>query len=370
MNILLTTETLYPSQIGGPSNTIYWHAKALENENINVTIIATSRGIEEKHHIETDKWLHFNYGDVIYCKSRLSSFYEVFKSYNKYDLVHLSSLFYFPSLFTAIYSFLRGKRFIWSPRGECSTDALKFSSWKKKPVLRIIKAISKNALFHATSAKEALEIKNLFGDVEIIEIPNYLYFENRLSIPVKHQLLFIGRIHPIKALENLIKGFAISNQLLLHNFTLEIVGGSKGQENYLESLKRLVGELNLNERVQFIDHIDGDAKMKKMAESYCLILPSHTENFGNVVIEALNQGTPVIASKNTPWGLLEEYSAGLHVPNGPEDIAMAINTIIGMNDVDYNKMRNNAYYLCSDKFSIADNIGKWITVYDSTYAKN
>jgi glycosyltransferase involved in cell wall biosynthesis len=369
MNILLITELLYPSQIGGPSNTIYWHAKALVSQNIDVSTIATAQGVEEKHNILIDKWISTNYGEVIYCKSRLGAFYQALKNYNKYDIVHLSSLFYYPSILIAVYSFLKGRSFVWSPRGECSPEALKFSSWKKRPALKIIKFISKSIFFHSTSAKETTEIRHIFGNVKIVEIPNYLYLENKLETPVKQQLLFMGRIHPIKALENLINAFAVSNQLLLHNFDLQIIGGSKGQEEYYENLKNLIIELKLTARVKLIDHIDGTAKTTKLAESYCLILPSHTENFGNVVIEALNQGTPVIASKNTPWQLLDVDAAGMHVSNHPEELARAINAMIAQSDESYRQMRINAYNVCKDQFSITNNIYKWIKTYKSMSTK-
>lgn len=365
INVLLTTENLYPSQIGGPSNTIYWHAKALVNENLKVSTIATSQGIDPKHKIPIGKWVNFNYGEVIYCKSRFSAFIEVLKTYHKYDIIHLSSLFYYPSILVAIYSYFRGKKLVWSPRGECSNSALKFSSWKKKPILKIVKAVSKNVLFHSTSKKETADIRQVFGNVQIVEIQNFLYLEKRLLVPVKQQLLFMGRIHPIKALENLIRAFYISDKNLMHNFTLQIVGSSKGQEDYRSKLNKLVEELNLVQRIEFVEHIEGETKTIKLSESYCLILPSHSENFGNVVIEALNQGTPVIASKNTPWEILEAYSAGYHVSNDPVDIANAIISIINTNNSDYLALRDNAYNLCKDKFSINNNIGKWITIYNS-----
>ena len=53
-------------------------------------------------------------------------------------------------------------------------------------------------------------------------------------------------------------------------------------------------------------------------------MPSHNENFGNVVVESLSQGTPVIASTGTPWKILEKYHAGYWIKNNPENIAKKI----------------------------------------------
>ncbi|MBS1528302.1 MAG: glycosyltransferase, partial [Bacteroidetes bacterium] len=173
----------------------------------------------------------------------------------------------------------------------------------------------------------------------------------------------------IKALENLIRAFAISQQNLSGKYDLHIAGSAEGNEEYLEKLKELVVSLDLVDRVYFIDHIDGAAKQKELAESKCLILPSHTENFGNVVIEALNQGTPVIASANTPWQVLESRSAGYHVSNEPNELAKAINDLTDQRDADYAEMRINAYNLCRDQFSITDNIYKWTDIYNNLYNK-
>ena len=55
--------------------------------------------------------------------------------------------------------------------------------------------------------------------------------------------------------------------------------------------------------------MDGEEKNKVIASNMALVLPSKSENFGNVVLEALAQGTPVIASKNTPWQILDLKNA-------------------------------------------------------------
>ena len=363
MNILLVTNSFYPSQIGGPANTLYWHAKALNDKGFNVTVITTTLGIKERHNIKADQWLTSENYKIIYCKSRLRAVYEAYKCYNKFDVIHLSSIFFYPSIAVGFFCFLSNKNVFWSPRGECSSMALIYSVWKKKPVLQFLKIISKKTLFHATSSKETEEIKKVFSFAKIIEIPNYLYLEKVYKEKVKRQLLFVGRVHPIKALENLFIATTLSAEFLANHFTLQIVGSAPFQEDYLEKLKEFVKELKMEDRIQFLGHIDGVEKDIKYAESYCLMLPSHTENFGNVVIESLNQGTPVIASKNTPWEILEKYGAGMHVSNQPDELAKAINKIISLSDGCYELTRANAYKLCKEQFSIEDNIKKWTDVY-------
>jgi glycosyltransferase involved in cell wall biosynthesis len=106
------------------------------------------------------------------------------------------------------------------------------------------------------------------------------------------------------------------------------------------------------------------------AKAYALILPSETENFGNVVVEALNHGTPVIASKGTPWSILETYNAGYHCSNDPELLSKAIDKLLSLSHIDYNEMSANSIKLVEDKFDVNSNILKWITVYKQVLNEN
>ena len=60
-----------------------------------------------------------------------------------------------------------------------------------------------------------------------------------------------------------------------------------------------------------------------------LILPSFTENFGGVVIDALAHGKPVIASKFTPWKVLGDEGCGWWVENAPESLAATLREACG-----------------------------------------
>jgi len=368
MNVFLSTGSFYPAQTGGPCNSLYWHAKALVENNVAVTILTTSRGISEHSAVPFDKWINNGFGEIRYCSNRFKAFINSINAIKQADIIHLSSLFYYPSFLLATYLYLTGRTWIWSPRGECSADALHYSSLKKKVVLKIINRIKGRVVFHSTSPKETEEIQAVFGNVKVIEFPNYCALEDQIEVEIKKQILYMGRIHPIKAIENLIEAIALSEEFHAKGFSLKIVGKCAPEHmNYLTQLKELVKKHGLTEKVHFAGHLTGEEKSRAYAESYCLVLPSHTENFGNVIMEALNFGTPVIASKNTPWGILEDFSAGYHVPNQAGNLAHALDQIIGMPSEAYYLMRKNAAQLCEQHFSINNNIGKWISVYKSNF---
>jgi len=374
MRIYFPIGAFYPSQIGGPCNTLFWHTCALKSNGMNVDITTTSLGLKDGE-VELDKILEKECGLVYYGSSQSVSgniIKQIVSGLRSADIIHLNSLFNTLSVISFFYikTFLPKKKIIWSVRGELSPNALKFSRLKKIPLLFLYKKTTKNVLFHSTSEKETTEIKSVYGDVKTVEIPNFIEPSKRRDDPTKKQFLYLGRIHRIKAIQKMIEGFSISKQFMNSDFKLIIVGKHEERHSdYYEEILKLVITKNLQDKIEFRGHLTGDDKEKVYAESYTLILPSETENFGNVVIESLNQGTPVIASKGTPWVILEKYQCGFHINNTPEEIADTIDMMIDLPQDIYEKMRENSVSLVDQEFNINTQINKWINIYKNENSK-
>lgn len=316
--------------------------------------------------VPVDKWLETEYGLIKYCSTRwhqlpVKLLWDSAKAIRHNDCIHLNSIFYFPSVILAIISLFYKKPIVWSCRGNLEPAAMKISKWKKNPIIILIRYLlsSKLITFHATSASEVAQLKYYLGKaVKVVEIPNYM------ELPVCHPrketnpyLLFVGRIHPIKGLDNLIKALPLSTKFMRSEGKLLLVG--EGAAGYKKYLFEIVKSLGLTHRVLFYGHIEGEEKEILFANAYCSILPSHAENFGNVVIESLAQGTPVIASKGTPWVLVEETKSGRWVNNTPEELAGAIDYFWGLPPNIYDVYRNNALQLAKNNFDIHRNVGTW-----------
>lgn len=367
MKILFPIGSFYPAQLGGPSNTIYWIAKALKKCGAHPIVVSTDHGTSG---LLTNEWKELDCGNVIYISVRNHllnpmHIYNCLHSSRKADIIHLTSLFYPPSFITGLFSSITNQKVIWSPRGELSPIALQFSTVKKKLFLKIISQIKNKVVFHATSEQEVKDIQSIFGTVKIIRIPNYM------ELPVKKRrnnkgspfFLYVGRIHPIKALDNLLQSLAESKLFRQSGYRL-LVGGDANNE-YGSYLQQLVIELNLEGQVLFLGTVKGELKEQLFADADFFFLPSHSENFGNVVIESLAQGTPVIAGLGTPWQILQEENAGYWVSNEPERLAIAIDEILALKHSDYIAMRKNAYRLASERFDIYKNINVWLDAYKS-----
>jgi len=81
--------------------------------------------------------------------------------------------------------------------------------------------------------------------------------------------------------------------------------------------------------------VQDERKEALFAEADMLVVPSHTENFGNVVVEALARGVPVLVSTGTPWKRVDDFGCGLWVDNKPETLAAAITRMseMGLDDM-------------------------------------
>jgi len=375
MKILFPIGAFYPSQIGGPCNTVYWHTCALTKNNIDISVITTSLGIKEGDVIE-NKELPSECGTIYYGRKtqlNLKTIKKAIEELSQNDIIHLNSLFNLLSILSFLFLklFLKNKKIIWSVRGELNENALRFSSWKKKPLLFLYKLLNINIVYHSTSAQETEVVRSMFPKNKIVEIPNLIAPLKRLGLLNHKNLLYVGRIHPIKSLHKIIQGLALSEVFMKSAFKFIIVGKQEERHNgYKEELVSLVDKLNLQKKVIFKGHLEGIEKEKVYAESYALILASETENFGNVVIEALNQGTPVIASKGTPWKILEDYNAGLHVLNNPETLSKAIDSLLSLKKKNYQQMRINSYKLVDENFKVDSQIHKWIDTYKSLLNEN
>lgn len=375
MKIYFPIGAFYPSQIGGPCNTLFWHTCALASKGIDVDITTTSIGIKPGV-VKHDKILEKECGKVYYGSASHISWdivKQIFAGVRSADVVHLNSLFHIISIISFFYTriFFPKKKIIWSVRGELSPNALNFSKIKKKPFLFLYKRSTKNILFHSTAEKETEEIRSVFGNVNIVEVPNFIQPSKRIEdATTKKQFLFVGRIHKIKALHKMIEGFSMSKLFMNSEYILAIVGKHEERHlDYYKELLELIISKNMQDKIQWKGHLTGEEKEKIYAESFAFILPSETENFGNVVLESLNQSIPVIASKKTPWSILEKYQCGFNIDNTPQSIAETIDKIMGMPEEQYQKMRENATLLVDEKFNIRTQIYNWLNIYKNENPK-
>ena len=131
----------------------------------------------------------------------------------------------------------------------------------------------------------------------------------------KRILLYLGRLHPKKGLDMLLRSFC---RIGTDNEFLMIAGPLDEKDRYQQNL--LAYSAN-RENILWTGMLEGNLKWEALREADALILPSHQENFGMVVAEALSVGTPVfLTDKVNLWREVETYGAGLVAKDRQEGI--------------------------------------------------
>ena len=293
--------------------------------------------------------------------------WEVFRECKNYDVVHIHSWWNIPVMFSVFLCWLRGVKPVLSPRGTLSSFSFEKSNAGGKAIFHkyIGKFLLGKTTFHVTAEPEKEESKKLNPDVFVL--PNFIQLSNsdtKLSdqSPItNHQspirLLFLSRVHPKKNLEGLFEALAKIN----FDFKLKIVGG--GEAAYIQELKKLAADKNISGKIEWLGEIHGDAKFKIYAESDLFVLPSHNENFANVVIESLSAGTPVMVSDMV--GLHEyvsEKKLGWTCGTEAGNIASTLTAIFSEKEKLAKISERAASVVCTD-FSASKLVDKYVAQY-------
>jgi glycosyltransferase involved in cell wall biosynthesis len=243
-------------------------------------------------------------------------------------IVHTHGLWMLPNVYRTAEA-----AFVISPHGMLAPVALAFSP-RKKRLFRMVfqdQTLAAAALFHATAESEYDDIR-LFGLRQPVAI-----IPNGIDLPVpavaqrsSKTVLSLGRIHPKKALDLLIRAWA-GIEPTFPDWRLRIVGPDEGR--HAGELAGLVRTLGLTS-VSIEPPVFGADKTELMAGADVFVLPSHSENFGMTVAESLAVGVPVISSKGAPWAGLETHGCGWWIDHGPEAMTAMLQTALSLPDAE------------------------------------
>jgi glycosyltransferase involved in cell wall biosynthesis len=248
------------------------------------------------------------------------------------DIIHAHSLWTMPAICPGfVYSGTAAKLVI-SPHGTLAPRALQRSKWKKRLVWFAGQrtALRRADCFHATAENEAEDIRRLGFRQPIAVIPLGIDVPEDRSHPQRKDprpiLLYLGRLHPIKGIDLLIRAWA-RVQPAHPSWRLVIAGDDVTAPGYGAEMKTLVRELDASD-ITFVGAVYGAEKSQLYSQSDVFILPSHTENFGIVIAEALAHGLPVIASTGTPWAALEREECGWWINNDLNSLASCLDRVL------------------------------------------
>ncbi len=239
-----------------------------------------------------------------------------------------------------------GAKVVLSPHGMLAPWAMAHKRWKKILPWHLYQKgdVGKTDLIHVTASLETKWVRDLGFTNPIVEVPLGTDLPNvvaKFDNPIK-ELLFVGRIYPVKGLDLLIKAW---DSVDTTGWKLRLVGPD--QAGYMRTLKKMCRSTN----VEFTGPLYGEILKKAYAASRALILPSYTENFGAIVLDALSHGLPVLTSEATPWNFLQEKGCGWHFPLEVNALSEKLKVLFATSDDVLREMGARGRKLVEEKYT-------------------
>lgn len=244
-----------------------------------------------------------------------------------YDLLHLHSVFLWPTYAAARAAERARVPYVVSPRGMLVPELIRRkSALVKNAWIRFVEShtFRKSAGIHFTAEREWEDARQVPIPLPApFIVPNGIDLPPAASIPrLGDTLLFLGRINWKKGLDRLLAAAAVLP-------AVKVIIAGNDEEDLTPALRAQAERLGIADRVDFRGPVRGAAKEELLRTSTALVLPSLSENFGNVVLEAMAVEMPVIVTPEV--GLASDVAhagAGIVTSGLPEPMAAAIGGLL------------------------------------------
>jgi glycosyltransferase involved in cell wall biosynthesis len=242
------------------------------------------------------------------------------------DIVHGHGLWLMPNVQPAAVARRAGIPVVVSPRGMFGPEALAYSRWKKRLSWSLLqrRAVHGAACIHATSEQEYREVRAFGLRNPIALVANGVDVPDQLPQPrraeARRQVLSLGRLHPKKGLDRLLRAWA-RIEAGHPQWRLRLIGPDP--DGYGTVLRALADDLGIA-HVTIEPPLAGEARLVAYHDAGLFVLPTLNDNFASTVAESLAAGTPVIASTGSPWSGLEANGCGWWVEPSVDSLAEAL----------------------------------------------
>jgi len=267
------------------------------------------------------------------------------------DLIHIQSI-WLPFYHRVAKIALRFHiPYIMTPRG-CLEPWCIRRKWLKKTLAMMLfqkRDFQKAGCVLATSQMEADHIRTLGISVPVSVIPNgvnvdtYACRSDAEKSKIRKRIVVISRIDEKKGFDYLIKAWG-RLYLKYPDWSVSIIGD--GNVRYVKNLEILIRKNKLEKCVEILPPVYGHKKREMYISSSICVLPSHSENFGMSIAEAMACGLPVITTIHTPWLALNENDMGWCVDLTVDALVSAIDDALSIDsDELYEKGQKCSAYI-------------------------
>jgi glycosyltransferase involved in cell wall biosynthesis len=231
--------------------------------------------------------------------------------------------------------------------------------WGEYPVLRDAKAVLFTCEEERVLARQSFwlyscnEVVVTLGTASPTGDPEaqaQAFYDRFPHLRGKRLALFMGRVHPVKGCDLLIQAFA---KVLATHPDWHLIIAGPDQVGWQANLSSIAEELKVADRIIWAGTIKGDVKWGAFRASEILVLPSHQENFGVVVAEALACGVPaLISNKVNIWHEVQDDGAGIVAEDNLTGTCHLLESWLNAREQDKQRMREQARKCFEQRFEI------------------
>ena len=297
---------------GGPATAIVPMCRALMRQGIEVLLLTTNDGLRQdedgavsEHKGVPAIFFPSQVGESFKYSRPLANWLDT--NISHFDLAHIHAVFNHSSVAAAHVCRKAEVPYIVRPLGTLEPWSMAQKSLRKRLFWQVSgkKIMRRAAAVHYTTEAEKLSTERLLGlnHGKVVALgveANSTISRDELArhfpgLARERYVLVLSRLHPKKGLDVLIEVFLslIQTQRLGH-WRLVIAGD--GPPDYVLKLKVKAASSSQRDRILFTGWLDGEKKNAVLAGASLLALPSHQENFGLCVMEALSHSVPVLIS--------------------------------------------------------------------------
>lgn len=304
--------------------------------------------------VQPDQWTEFSGARVWYESRRRPNLLRmrVLVRDSKPDLIYLNSLFDLRfSIVPLLNARLSSRRVpvLLAPRGELAAGALALKRRKKQFFLTCWRLLRLHTFvgWHASNELETQDIRRVFGQGQALGVFEAMNVHKPAG-PGPRSGVSLTRTETLETLNHhLVPSFVFFSRIVAKKnlvgllralpevrgkFTLTIAGPQE-DASYWTKCSRLMDRLPPGMRPKYYGTVPADDVVSFLSRFDLFVLPTFGENFGHVVLEAMEAGIPVIVGQDTPWQIIEDRGAGwLCDPNDPRRLAAMLQRFIDLSD--------------------------------------
>ena len=290
---------------GGPTESLIGYARAAHTQGVDVHVAAPSVSAED------EAWLREQLPDATFHLFASAGRHAwvvapglwawLWRHGAPYDAVHVHGLFNPISSLSAQIAVRRGYPTVMRPFGTLSRYTFSRRSALKRLYFQLLDrpSLQRTDGIHFTTEAERSEAARLdlsLDDRSHIVPPPWRGDTSPADLSARAErptILFMSRLHPKKNVAGLLDAWA---QVVEGHPDARLWIAGDGDDDYVEERRRQTERLGLQDHVSFLGFVQGEDKERVLREAWAFVLPSHQENFGVAVLEAVAAGLPVVIS--------------------------------------------------------------------------